>query len=86
MTDDRCLGRVRAIVEQVAGPERSLPGAGPDTPLGAEGFWLDSAAMLEVILGCEEEFGIVFDWEGELDAEVLRTVRSLAAAIERKKR
>jgi acyl carrier protein len=86
MTDDRCVERVQAIVERVAGPARSVPGAGPDTRLADDGFWLDSAAMLEVVLACEEEFGIVFDWEAELSPEVLDTIRSLAEAIRRKTR
>jgi acyl carrier protein len=86
MTDDRCIERVHSIVERIAGPARSVPGAGPETRLGDGGFWLDSTAMLEVVLACEEEFGIVFDWEGELSPEVLGTIRSLAEAIRRKTR
>ena len=84
MTDDRVLERVHAIVAQIAGPARSAAGAGPDTPLGNAGFSLDSTAVLEVILACEEEFGIVFDWERELDTEVVRTLGNLAEAVRRK--
>ena len=84
MTDDRCVDRVLAVVTAVAGPARTPPAATADTPLGDEGFWLDSIAMLEIILACEREFDIVFDWESEITAEMLMTARSLADAVRRK--
>ena len=84
MTEDRCLERVQAIVTRVAGLERTPPHAGPDTALGDDGFWLDSIAMLEMLVACEEEFGIVFDWQTELTPQALTTIRSLGHLIRQK--
>jgi len=81
MTEDPILLRVKDIVVRVAGPERTPEGGGPDTPLGEAGFWLDSTDLLEVILACEEDFGISFDAGEDLTAEALSTVRSLAEMI-----
>jgi acyl carrier protein len=79
MTDDGILARVQDIVARIAGAERTPPDAGPDTPLGEDGFWLDSVDMLEVLLACEQEFGAAF--KTNLATERLTTVRSLADAI-----
>ena len=83
MTDDPILRRVQAIVARVAGP-RAPRDASPDTPLGEDGFWLDSIATLEVIVACEEEFGVTFDGQTELTGAALSTVRSLAGVIRNK--
>ena len=48
------------------------------------GFWLDSIATLEVIVACEEEFGVTFDGQTELTGASLSTVRSLAGVIRNK--
>ncbi len=79
--DDAILARVRAIVTDIAGAGRVPADAGPDTPLGEEGFWLDSTEMLEVILACEREFGISFGADTSPGVEGVSTVRSLAEAI-----
>ena len=84
MTENACLERVQAIVARVAGPARTPPHANADTSLGHDGFWLDSIAMLEVLVACEEEFDVVFDWQAELTPEVLTTIRSLAEVIQKK--
>ncbi len=75
------LGRVAGIVAGIAGPDRTPPGAGPDTPLGDHGYWLDSMDVLEVILACEREFGIALDQDEDLTAESLKTVRALGEVI-----
>jgi acyl carrier protein len=79
MTADGILERVQAIVTGIAGADRTPPDVGPDTPLGEDGFWLDSVDMLEVLLACEQEFGTSF--KSGLASETLTTVRSLAEAI-----
>src|SRR5258705_13438600 len=81
MIDDRHLARVQAIVMRIAGPGRTPVDIGPDTSLAEGGFWLDSVATLEVIVACEEEFGVTFDWQVDLDGESLGTIRSLAELI-----
>jgi acyl carrier protein len=63
----------------VAGPLRQPDGAGPDTPLGESGYWLDSVDLLEIVLACEREFDIVFD--PDLVAGSLGTARALADVI-----
>jgi acyl carrier protein len=81
MTDDFILERVQAIVASIAGPRRSPPDLGPGTPLGEDGLWFDSSEMLELIVACETEFGVVFDPAHDPTWEALTTVGSLAEVI-----
>jgi acyl carrier protein len=83
VTGDRILDRVQAVVARIAGPSRTPRDAGPDTPLGEGGYWLDSVDLLEVIVACEKEFGL-FDDERDLTTEGLGTARNLAEVIRRK--
>jgi acyl carrier protein len=78
---DDVLARVQSLVLRTAGPRRTSPDAGPDTPLGEGGFWLDSVDMLDLILACEHEFGTAFGPSADLSAEALHTIRSLADFI-----
>jgi acyl carrier protein len=80
-TVDRVLG----VVAAVAGPERMPAVTGPDTPLREGGFWLDSLGLLEVVMGCEAEFGLDFDPATDFSEAALATVGSLAAVIERRR-
>ena len=84
MTTDPTFERVRVVVERVAGPLRRPASVGPETPLSTGGFWLGSIDLLEVVVACEHEFGLVLEPEQELTAEVLRTLGSLSGAIRRK--
>ncbi len=84
MTGDSTAERVQAIVTGIARPDRTPPDAGAATPLGEGGFCLDSVDILQVIVTCEEHFGIVFDAKTDLTRETLRTVGSLAAMIREK--
>jgi acyl carrier protein len=72
---------VLAIATRIAGPERTPPGAGPDTPLGHGGFRFDSVGLLELIVACEEAFGFTFVPEVDLTPEKLATVGSLAEVV-----
>lgn len=81
MTGDSTVERVQAIVAGIARPDRTPPDAGAATPLGEGGFCLDSVDLLQVIVACEEHFGIVFEPQTDLTRESLRTVGSLAAVI-----
>jgi len=83
---DTTLPRVLAIVSGVAGPGRTPPGAGPETALAEPGYWLDSVDVLEVVLACEHEFGIVLADPADLTSETLASVGSLAELIGRKLR
>jgi acyl carrier protein len=76
------LERAQMVVAQVAGPTRTPPDAGPDTPLGDGGFWLDSVDLVEVVVACESEFEVSFEGETDLTREALHSVRTLAGLIE----
>ena len=75
------VDRVLDLVLGVAGPARRPADAGPDTPLGDGGFWLDSVDLVEVAVACEHEFAVLFEGEADLTPETLATARSLAGLI-----
>jgi acyl carrier protein len=77
--------RVLDVVRRVAGPARTPADAGPDTPLGDGGFWLDSVDLVEVAVACEEEFALAFEGETDLTREALATARRLADLIAAKR-
>jgi acyl carrier protein len=76
------LERLLRIVVTVAGPSRTPTGAGPDTPICDNGFWLDSIALLELAVACEEEFDV--DPAAGISPETPATARTLATIIEAK--
>lgn len=78
---DSVLGRVQEVVARTAGPARTPSDAGPDTPLGEGGFWLDSLDLVEVVVACETEFAVTFEGETDLTRETLRTIQTLADLI-----
>lgn len=84
MTDPLLLARVQRLVDRIAGPDRTPADASPDTPIGDAGYGLDSLDVLEVILACEAEFGVVFDSGDELTADSLLSARRLADVIDRR--
>lgn len=79
--DDAVLARVLEIVRRTAGVHRTPPGAGPDTPLRHDGFWLDSVDLLEIAVACAEEFSVEFDGVADLTPENLASPRTLAAVV-----
>lgn len=81
MIESSVLERVQALVVGIAGPDRTPPSVGPDTQLVNGGFWLDSVSMLEVIIACEAQFGIVFS-KTDLTGQSLASLRKLADFIE----
>ncbi len=81
MSDDSILARVHDLIVRMAGPDRTPDDAGPDTPLGESGYGFDSLDVLEVILACEHEFGVVFETGDELTADTLLSTRRLAEVI-----
>jgi acyl carrier protein len=80
---DPLLDAIRALVERVAGPSRTPAHAGPDTRL-AEGYWLDSVELLEVLIACETAFGIVFDDTRDLEGRALDTLGTLTNLVRSK--
>jgi acyl carrier protein len=84
-TPDPVLEALRALVERVAGPGRTPPDSGPETPLSGSGFWLDSIELLEVVVACEAEFEITFDATQDLTGAALETLGMLTALIRSKR-
>jgi acyl carrier protein len=84
MSPDDVIARIITLTVQIAGPERTPREVGPDTMLTEGGFWLDSVALLEVIVACEAEFAVEFDSEEDLTTQALESVGSLAEVIRRK--
>jgi acyl carrier protein len=79
------LARVLALASRLPGAQRLPPDPGSETPLANGGFWLDSVALLELIVACEEAFGICLD-PAELTPDRLESAGSLAALIEARMR
>lgn len=75
--------KVREVIEQIAGKERTPRDVGPATPLG-DGSWLDSVELVEVLVACEEAFGVVFDDANEIDSGGLETLGALVQLIQAK--
>jgi acyl carrier protein len=82
---DATLASIRAIVEEVAGSRRIPAQVGPETRLSEGGFWLDSVELLQVVVACEERFGIVFDANQDLTPEPLETLATLTALVRAKR-
>ncbi len=80
---DPLLARTRALVERVVGPGRIPADAGPDTRL-SEGYWMDSVELLELLVVCEQEFGILFEESRDFDAASLETLGTLTNLIRSK--
>jgi acyl carrier protein len=71
------------IVERIAGRDRTPRDPAPTTPLGEHGYGLDSVGLLEVILSCEEAFGVSLDGVSDLAVAGRLTLGGLADAIRR---
>jgi acyl carrier protein len=84
VTPPDVLARVLALASETAGPARTPSRLGPETLLAGGGFWLDSVGLLELILACEREFGVVLDPVTDLDPAALHTVRTLVSVLEAK--
>jgi acyl carrier protein len=82
---DATLASIRVIVEEVAGSRRIPAQVGPETRLSEGGFWLDSVELLQVVVACEERFGIVFDANQDLTPEPLETLATLTALVRAKR-
>lgn len=55
---------------------------GPDTPLIGGGLSLDSVAVLELLVGLENEFGVELHPDALLEADALSTVGTLAGYLD----
>ena len=84
MSADPILPRLQALIVRVFGPDRVATPPEPETLLGDGGLSLDSGRLLELVLGCEAEFGVTFDSASDFTRESLNTVQTLAAVIRAK--
>ena len=82
MSSDADVARLLEIVTEVAGPDRTPERASAETPLNEGGFWLDSADLLEVLLGCEAAFSVTLDPTAILPEGPTLTVARLMRAID----
>jgi acyl carrier protein len=76
------------ILQRTIDIVRRAAGLGPDEPIRADtglvgsGLWLDSVAVLEVIMAIEKEFGIQLDRTVLSREGTLATVGSLAGVVQ----
>ena len=84
MTDPVVVDRLLKIVAEVAGPARTPETLGVGTTLRDGGLWLDSVALLELIVAVESEFEVDFDPASDFAEGALESVGSLAAMIGRR--
>jgi acyl carrier protein len=69
------------VLELAAGLANRRPESlGPETSLVDGGFWLDSLALLELLVACEDAFGVCLD-PADLTPARLRTASGLAALV-----
>ncbi len=81
MTNAAVLERLLVLLSRTAGADRTPAVVGPETPIREGGFWLDSVALLELIVAAETDFGVELDPTRDLDEATLRTAGSFAACI-----
>ena len=74
------LERVIRIIRQAAGLQPDEP-VGAETGLVGSGLWLDSVAVLELLIALEKEFGIELDRTALSRAGALSTVGSLTDLV-----
>lgn len=75
------VARVLAAIEQVVGPGRVPPGSDGELALSNGGLWLGSLELVEIIVACENAFGVALDPEKDLTPETLRTAGNLTASL-----
>jgi len=85
VSGDPIVERLLQLVTKLAGATRVPADAGPDTPLRDDGYWLDSVDLVELVVACEHEFGVLFEGETDLTAKALSTVRTVADLIASKR-
>jgi acyl carrier protein len=72
--------RVTGVLMNVVGTQVAEP-LTRDTPLVGGGLSLDSATVLELLLGLEKEFGLEISADELLETQAFRTLGALAQFI-----
>ena len=82
MDREGIVARVSELAALLAGRGRAAAAPTVDTKLTNGGFWLDSIALVDLLIACEVDFGLSFDGR-RLEPAELATVGTLARLIER---
>jgi acyl carrier protein len=77
------FNRVTGVLMNVVGTQVTEP-LTRDTPLVGGGLSLDSATVLELLLGLEKEFGLEISADELLETQAFRTLGALAQFIDSK--
>jgi acyl carrier protein len=80
MSNDEILAAVIELADSTEGAVKQHD-SGAATPLSDGGFSLDSLGLIELLMACEDRFGIGLD-ASELQPQQLSTAGSLAAFIQ----
>lgn len=80
MSTDEILAAVIELANRTEGAVRP-DDSGAATPLSDGGFSLDSLGLIELLMACEDRFGLALD-ASELVPQQLSTAGSLAALIQ----
>ena len=75
------VDRVARVLREIVGIDDAAA-IGPETPLVGGGLSLDSVAVLELLVGLENEWGVELGPDALLEAAALRTVGSLAGYLD----
>ena len=75
--------RIKTVIKKRLKLKVKMGELSKDTPLIGKGLGLDSIGVLELVVGLEEEFNIMFE-DSELNIELFRNIGSLTDYINKK--
>jgi acyl carrier protein len=75
--------RIKKVIKKRLRLKVNMEEISRDTPLIGKGLGLDSIGVLELVVGLEEEFNIMFE-DSELKIELFRNIGSLTDYINKK--
>ena len=75
--------RIKTVIKKRLKLKVKMGELSKDTPLIGKGLGLDSVGVLELVVGLEEEFNIMFE-DSEISIELFENIGSLANYINEK--
>ncbi|OQZ03203.1 MAG: hypothetical protein B6D35_00105 [Candidatus Brocadia sp. UTAMX2] len=75
--------RVKKVIIERLKPNINVAEISKNTPLIGKGLGLDSVGVLELVVGLEQEFSIMFD-DSEMNIELFENIGSLTNYINKK--
>ncbi|MCC6324181.1 MAG: acyl carrier protein [Candidatus Brocadia sp.] len=75
--------RVKKVIIERLKPNINVAEISKNTPLIGKGLGLDSVGVLELVVGLEQEFSIMFD-DSEMNIELFENIGSLTNYIDKK--